>query len=426
MLRKYRSASWALMDQAVVSAANFLTIFLFARHMKAADFGALMLGHTGLLFITGLQTSLVTRPHNILGAQLEGLEYTRFTRGAAIVQGLASLFLSALVAMVGALIWNAYSIAAGSILVALALTAIPWMAQEFVRRVLYTRSESRAAFINDCISYGLQLLGAVALTVNGSVTQATPEAAFFVLGGSSLIAAIVGAWQLREYILIPWDDRDSRQFQLTWAELWNFGKWTLAQNIVGWFGSSGHGWVLAAFVGTEKFGSYRAAYQIVAALNPLNQVTLSYLPTRASVTYAKQGTLGLHRWLKKTTLMLFIPFFVCAMAIAALSDPLLTIAYGDKYADMGLEWIIVLGAISYVINFARYPLEFGVLAMGGSKAAFLRSIISSSLFLTLGVWLIYIYGIYGTVISQVIIATVLLIVMNKIYSDLAAKSKAGS
>jgi hypothetical protein len=48
------------------------------------------------------------------------------------------------------------------------------MAQEFVRRVLYTRSDSRAAFINDCISYGLQLLGAAALTVYVSVTQATP------------------------------------------------------------------------------------------------------------------------------------------------------------------------------------------------------------------------------------------------------------
>lgn len=44
------------------------------------------------------------------------------------------------------------------------------MAQEFVRRVLYTRSDSRAAFISDSISYGLQLLGAAALTVYVSVT----------------------------------------------------------------------------------------------------------------------------------------------------------------------------------------------------------------------------------------------------------------
>ncbi|MDE3129916.1 MAG: hypothetical protein KGL16_02085, partial [Acidobacteriota bacterium] len=182
--RKASGASWALADQCIVSGSNFVTIYLFARCLQPSVFGEFVLGYTALLLLTGLQGALVTQPHNVLAAALARRAYRRFTGAMAIAQlALCVVLVAALGAASVAMRALALPAAAG-VLSGLAAAAAPWFGQEFVRRVLYTRGESRSVALNDLLTYGLQLAGTLTLLVRWP-EHATPQAGLLVLGISS-------------------------------------------------------------------------------------------------------------------------------------------------------------------------------------------------------------------------------------------------
>src|SRR6185295_7692348 len=88
---------------------------------------------------------------------------------------------------------------AGSVVLALAFVAVPFLGQEMVRWMLYTRDGSRAAAINDGITYGLQMFGTLVL-VSAAAQWATAVSALSVLGLSAALGLALGCWQLRQQV----------------------------------------------------------------------------------------------------------------------------------------------------------------------------------------------------------------------------------
>ena len=406
-LGKMRGASWALFDQCVVSGANFLTIYLFARHLDAAHFGAFMLAQTGLLLLTNLQQALLVHPHNVLAAPLAEPAYQRFT-GALVLAEL--LFCAGVCASLGAAGWVAarvYSPEAGGVLLALALAAVPWMGQEFVRRVLYTRGESRAAAINDGITYGLQLTGAIIL-VGWRTELASPQAALFVLGGSSLVGILVGLGQLRGHVRIG-GRGTLASCTRTLAEVWNFGRWLIAQNAVAWFGAQGHSWVVGLLLGVEQVGIYRAATHLINVMNPVFQACCSYLPSRGSLAYHAGGAPALSRWVRRSLWMMAGALLPFGVVLAGFPGQVLDLAYGDKFAGTNLALILALATVSQFIGFWKYPFDLGLLALRSTKSIFYVYLIPVVLLLTSGVALIHFLGILGVPLSGIVIHSAVLI-----------------
>jgi O-antigen/teichoic acid export membrane protein len=403
-LGKFQRARWALADQCMVSAANFLTIFLFARNLDAATFGAFMLAYTGLQLMTNLQNALVVQPHNVLAAGLAQPEYRKFTGALAILQMLFCVAACVTLGAVGWLIALARSPATGHILMVLAVTAIPWMGQEFVRRVLYTRGESRAAAINDGITYGLQLFGALVL-VQAAAAWATPASALWVLGLSSAVGLLVGIWQLRHQVTFEPGGRGV--FRRAWAEAWHFGKWLTAQNVLAWFGSQGHSWVVVALLGVEQVGLYRAATHLVNVMNPLMQVCFSYLPSRGSLACQAGGAAGLSKWVRRMQGSLLFAVAPFLAVLVAFPGPVL--AYGGKYAGTNLPLILALMAVGQAIMFLKFPFDIGLLALRSTKSIFFAYLIPVILLLTSGIALIHRFGILGVPMSGILINAALLV-----------------
>jgi O-antigen/teichoic acid export membrane protein len=404
---KLRGAGWALFDQCVVSGANFLTIYLFARYLDAVHFGAFMLAHTGLLLLTNLQQALLVHPHNVLAAPLARPDYQRFT-GALVLAQLS--FCAGVCAVLGASGWlvaRAYSPKAGGVLLALAIAAVPWMGQEFTRRVLYTRGESRAATINDAVTYGLQLMGAVAL-VGAWRDLASPQAALYVLGGSSLVGVLIGLWQLRDHVRI--DGRGMpASCTRTLAEVWNFGRWLIAQNAVAWFGAQGHSWVVAFLLGAEQVGIYRAATHLINLMNPVFQACCTYLPARGSLAYHAGGAAGLSQWVRRSLWMMAVALLPFGVVLAGFPGQVLDLAYGEKFTGTNLALILALGTVSQFIGFWKYPFDLGLLALRSTKSIFYAYLIPVVLLLTSGAALIHFLGILGVPLSGIVIHSAVLI-----------------
>jgi O-antigen/teichoic acid export membrane protein len=406
MFRRLKGVSWALFDQCVVSSANFLTIYLFARHLGTASFGAFMLAQTGLLLLTSMQNALVIQPHNVLAAGLAQADYRQFTGALVVMQGVSCTAICVLVAMAGMFVTHFGVPSTGSVLIALAIAAAPWMGQEFVRRVLYTRGESRMAAINDIVSYGLQLFGAYILARFWS-DQATPQAALFVLGGSSLAGVLMGVWQLRGHV--SFSHGSPGAFLRTWREVWNFGKWLTGQNLLVWFGAQGHSWIVGLLLGVEQVGLYRAATHLANVMNPLRQTAYSYLPSRGSLAYQDGGCAGLSRWVRSVWWTFLAALLPICIVLVGFPRWVLHAAYGERYAGADLALILALSTVAQCITFLKFPFDLGLLALRATRSIFYVYLIPVILLFTSGVGFIYFMGILGVPLSGIIINSALLV-----------------
>src|SRR5687767_1890320 len=72
---------WALLDQILISGANFAVAVLTVRAMgdRQAEFGAFSVIFGVLLLCNIFQSTLITQAHNVLGATRTGNAYRRYT-----------------------------------------------------------------------------------------------------------------------------------------------------------------------------------------------------------------------------------------------------------------------------------------------------------------------------------------------------------
>lgn len=396
--KRMQRAGWAMADQAIVSASNFVTMFLLARYMDVASFGIFVLAYTGLRLATSFQHTVITEPHNSLAAKLSGREYRSFTSVLILVQAVFALGWFALLAVAGGVLYVTGLPEHGLVTVALGVMLIPWMGQEFVRRILYTKHDSKAATINDTVSYGAQAGSIVVFVL--LYDEPTVLHGLMAYGVSSLVATILGAWQIREHILFERTVFDRQRIREVVDRIWEFGKWLTGGNLVKWFGDNGNTWLVGALIGAAPLGALQAAAQIANLLNPLIQAVTTYLPSVASAIMEKDGKAGLRKLLRKLMVWLAIPFSVVTVAVMLAAEPLLKLAYGDKFLNQGLEWIIVLVAFTYILSLIKAFLRMVFMAMEVSRPLFIASVISSFLLATTGLTLIYYVGIWGAPMSS--------------------------
>src|ERR1035437_7518826 len=78
---------WALTDQAVVSATNFLTNVMLARFMGLREFGVFALAWMSVLFVNSLQNALIIAPMMSTGPKQEERDRPSYF-GAVVFQEL--------------------------------------------------------------------------------------------------------------------------------------------------------------------------------------------------------------------------------------------------------------------------------------------------------------------------------------------------
>jgi O-antigen/teichoic acid export membrane protein len=405
MRERLSGVAWSVADQTVVSASNFLTIYLLARSMEIGEFGLYMAAWISLLFLVSLQSAMITEPHNVLGPAQTRDQYRRLTTVLATVLLAASVALALLLIAAGALTHTLAGGPYGRLMTLLGIIAVPWMGQEYVRRVLYTLSETRAACANDAVSYGLQVTGIMLLI--GSTPRPSAAMALAILGGSSFVALLVGSWQLRDHVAFAGLRLDAGRSM--WREAAGFGKWLLARNLVSWCGQYGHGWLLLGMLGPAALGTYKAAEHLLNIVNPLRLAACSYLPPRGSRVYAEGGIVALRSWVRDVYRSVGIAFAACVVVLMLFAKPLLDMAYGDRFGSQSLEWIIVLAGLLALITFGRVPLEMAIAATKQSRPLFWVHLWSVPLLVVTGPTLIHVFGIFGVPISGIIIGGVLLV-----------------
>lgn len=377
-----RGGVWGLADQALLSAANFVTMLLLARHLSPADFGAFTLGYTALMFTTGLQNPLITLPHNVLGVTRHGQDYTHYTTATALSQvlfaGGAALLALGFAAAAQVAGWDMVPV-----VLALAPTIVAWQLQEFARRVLYTEGRSRAAFANDALSYGGQAVGIAALAQLGQLTGLT---AFAVLAATSAVAALWGFWTLRSSL--------SRRIELRWLSgNWGFAKWLLGAALAASTYTMLYPVLVAAMLSLADVGAFRAVQTVLGPTHILLRAMHVSLTPRAARTYADGGPPALRTFLVHVGAGTAPIMGAYCLLAGILAGPLLTLLYGDRYDEFG--WLLAIVALTYACAYLSALVSIGVEVMGTNGPIFRANLWSTTAALGLGAPVMHAFGLAG-------------------------------
>lgn len=403
LIKRISRAGLAMVDQGIVSLCNFLSIYLLARIMSPSDFGVLMLAQTVILFGTGVHNALIVEPQAAIGSSLIHREYASLLRALFRLHVWVALGLGFVILAGGMLLPNVGGHPA--LLMELSLVTAAWLAQEFVRRAMYVRSDTPGALVNDAACYLLQLGGVGALVTWGGRSAVSVESALAVFGTSSAIAALLGAVQLRRRYREAWMNSGWQQEARHWrTRVWHLGKWLIGKNVVGWFGGNGHAWVVAALLGTEAVGVYRAAIHLINVINPLRLAYISYLSPRGSRTFHLNGQYALSRWVRRAGLMSVGSLLPIVLVLIFFPGTILHLAYGNKFSGLGLGLILSLATVGQVVMFSKFPFDVALTAMSQTRWLFIISLAPVVLLFTVGVALIHGLGLLGVPLSALVIS----------------------
>lgn len=396
-----RAGYLAAVDQAVISAANFLATIILARKVSPTELGVYGVGFVALRLVRSVQEGIVVQPMNVFGASMSDSDFKRYATSTSLIQiGLA--LLSALgVALFGWALTALGNDTAGPAMFSLWLAFLWWQLQEYIRRMLYTRNAVFSAVLNSVLANGVRLTLLVAWA---SQDRLSGIAGLHAIAWGSLAALIPGIWFTRQH----WT-REFLSVKETWTLNWNFGRWLIGGTLAGWLSVEFYPVLTAGLISFAAAGAYRALQNLVAPIHLLLRAIDTFLTPRAADAYQTNGRRALERTLRLMYLTAGLPILGVLSLAIIFPGEILYLFYGDIY--LAYREGIVLMAVFYALLFAYWPLQSILKAARLSRPIFTANLMAIGSMFTIGIWMIFRWGVYGTIAGQALNALVVALVL---------------
>ena len=378
--------AWGLTDQFVVSLGNFLTGLVLVRTLPKDDFGVFFLVFGMLLFLNSLHNSLVTYPLSVRGAASDADDLRRRAGQSILFTLVLALPLSLGVIVIVGLEHRAT-------LIPWALAALfLWQVQETLRRGIMAHLRHREALLGDAISYLGQAAIVYLLARRGMLTL---EAAFVAIAGTSLLALLIQAWQLRPALSL------TRRVGALVGEHWSLGRWMLLTNAVTLLTVQAMPWTLGYFHGKGEVAEFGALAQVMGLTNPVIIGIAGLIVPMVAAVSARQGAgsarhVALAYGLQGAVLLL--PYY--AAVLLAPEFALRVIAKNPEYAGLGTH--LRLFVVAYMLTFPAQVMLSLLNGLGRTRSTFVAQCAFSATTLLLSLPLAAAYGLTGAVWSGVL------------------------
>lgn len=401
----YRRVTWTVADQAVVSAANFLTGLFVARYAGIGAFGTFSMCWLAVLFMQSLQIATVIQPMLCIGPKQEGGEGEGYYASAFVLQ-LAFSVLAGLGIYLVLLGGNALGLIEqiGGIVGPLVVVVFCTQMYEFLRRHAFSNSRPVSAFAMDSLRYGVQTAGLWALFFFGG---------YRAVGDILLIiaaSAVLGLVLFRSHLPSP--RFDTAELRRTAKRHWQMSKWMMASVFLRW-NSSGNFFILVAggVLGPIAVGALRAAQNLIGVTHIFFQAADNFAPVRAAQIYVREGTAGLSPFIRRLTLIGGAVTLAASLALAVPAQFWLGFLFGEEYVPYA--HLVALYAAAQFLAALGAPYRYAFLAQENTRHAFFGNV-AASLFALLAAYpAIYFFGVTGAVSGA--IATQIILLANFVW-----------
>lgn len=402
---RFRHLNWAMSDQGMVSAVNFLTAILLARYLGPENFGRFTLAWLAVEFIQSAQQSLVISPMLSIGPKKEPDQRAHYFGSVVSAQFIFTVVsLALLVAIIFGI--NVVKPDWGLLGLLLPLTCVSLVsqAQNFARRYLFSCRRGEAAMVIDLVRYGGQIviLWPLLLFVTMSVADS-----IWVIACTSTVSALIGGFMLER---LSWR-RDV--FGETVRQHLAFGKWLISSELCRW--GAGNLFVIAsgALLGPTAVGVIRAAQNLVGLCHILLLGLENVIPAQAAREYAVDGGAALLRLLEQLVLWGTLAIGGILLVVSVAPEFWLHLVYGEKYVGYG--YLVQWWAAIYFFSFFILTPVYGLRAIEKTKGIFVAQLLAA-LFTAIAVYpLISHLGITGVMVGNIAVVAIQLTVLFRIF-----------
>ena len=381
----------SIVDQAVVSGANFLTTLIIARTCSKSELGIYALAWTIVMFLAAIQGNLVTVPYTVYCHRHTGHSLATYAGSTLIYQLLVSLAAVVCFLVLDVVLALGYGPESLRPAAWVLLGAIPFiLLRDYARRFMFAHLAMATAVTIDIIVAVLQIGTLLALVRFGWLSAA---AAYGAMGWACAVAC--ACW----WFLDRQPMRVTRIRLLSdWFRNWSFGKWALMSQLTG-LGFYMLPWILASVRGEAETGVLAACTTLVGLSHLFVMGLNNFVMPKASRAFAECGAHGLCRVLRKATFYAAVVLGTLCIVIFFVGHALVAFVYGAAYANTGpLVSVLALAALTDAIGLLA---NAGLWAMDRPAASIIGDV--TQLVVTLGValWLVSPLGALGIAVALV-------------------------
>jgi O-antigen/teichoic acid export membrane protein len=345
--------AWALTDQAVVSATNFLTNVMLARFMGLREFGIFVLAWMSVLFVNGLQNALIVAPMMSIGPKQEEKDRPSYF-GAVVFQEIVLVTFCFVLVFVAVKTSSSFFRHADlqDLALPLAVSAFAYQMQDFLRRYFFATRNSRRALADDALSYVAQLPILFLLHRTGHLNSAT---ALWVMAGTSIFGLATGwFWMERLEFHWEWIKAVSRRH-------WRVSRWLTGSALLIW--TSGNLFVLVApvYYGAAAVGVLKASQNIMGVTHVWFQGLDNVVPVETARRLRDGGVHSMLAYIRSILVKWGGLTLLFAAIMAVAPGFWLRLIYGPEMVQYG--YVLRLYALLYAIIFIGGPLRAGLQAL---------------------------------------------------------------
>jgi O-antigen/teichoic acid export membrane protein len=393
----------ALLDQGLISGANFLVGILLARHLAAKQYGAYALAFEIFLFLSVAYGALVLEPLSVFGASVyrnSNREYLGILlRIHAVIAAVIFLGLG-VCALVLQWIKPGSNMVSALVGVGVASPCILlfWLA----RRGFYVRLSPREAALG-AFFYSVVVLGG--LIIVDRLGFLSPLAAFLLMAAGAVVTAPMMLARLGLTLRLK---SSASQIAEVIRRHWGYGRWALGSAVAIWFSGAIYYPLLGAFHGLGEAGSFKA---LMNFSSPIGQafaaMSLLSLPFAARAHH--HGSLNGRNHLAARLAIIYgggtILYWVI---IVIFRGPIIHHLYAGHYAEITslVPWL----ALGSVLRISATSQAVILRAMHSPYLVFVAYAAASAVAVLLGVPCTWAFGLSGSVFTLVLSSAVALVV----------------
>ena len=387
MIRWLGKGFWAVTDQGLFAASNFVLNILLARWLAPQDYGAFVVAYAVFSLVGVVHNALLSEPMLVFGAGRYQAHLPEYL-GVLLYGHSAFSVLCGLLLLSGALAIRLLG-SQGLFLAFLGLAGtVPFvLLQVLMRQACYVSFKPYLAALGSGLYAMLMLAGAYILFQEGWLSALT---AFGLMGGAGLVVGLFLASILHAKLFSPGDGTLIRR---SLASHLDYGRWAVGARVVDWVAGNSYFVLLPIASGLEAAAALRALTNLIMpVIQTYSALTVLLLPTLVQArNEARFGRIA--RWA--------LGFFVFGstlywIVLSLLHNPLIDWLYGGRYTDYaGLIWFLALVPILVGVAAVQSTV---LRALERVDLVFWASVVSTVVALTAGLGALFALGVSGVVV----------------------------
>jgi O-antigen/teichoic acid export membrane protein len=386
----FRKSMISILDQAVVSGMNFAITIILSRSAGKAETGLYYLALQLVFFLRGVQDQLIGAPYMVYSNRKSAEKASSYA-GSSLVHELLLLTLAATALGVTSA-WGGCSSELSDLLWLLVLAAPLMLLREFIRQITFADLRVVEALLLDVAVVALQLTG---LLVAWHYDCVTTFLTYAILAGGCGVVLLYWLLVRRGTFAPSW-----QHVQSDWISNWQFGKWSLATQLLGCSMPFVIPWVVAITHGAEATGAFGVGTTLIGLANMFVLGMSNFVCPQAARAYASGGKQALTPVLRRAgELYLFVLGSFTLMMIC-FGDVFMTWVYGPEFSDAGR--ILAILAVGSLANSLGIVAGNGLWAMERPAANFRADLCAMFTWIAATLLLVGAWGPLGAAVASVL------------------------